>query len=107
MSFEMAVILYFLNLVAMILFYLLLIILAVPLAILAIAIISINSLTLLYVTIAIAGISLMLLFISFLGALTMFNYNIWTHLIARLERAAFFPAIESTLRKIFKIKPST
>jgi hypothetical protein len=101
-AFELAVLLYFVNLAAAGIFYLGLIIIAIPAAFLVFAAVALNSIYLMYAITAVAVICLIFMLVMFTGAVTMFNYNVWAHLIERLEKFAFLPSLEAVVRKFSK-----
>ncbi|MBU1126454.1 MAG: hypothetical protein ABH826_02555 [Patescibacteria group bacterium] len=98
--FELAIILYIINLVGLILLKLMLALLAVPLGLLTFASLSSGGI-LLMMAITITGAILAATIATLiLGAMTMFNYSVWMQLVNRFEKSPFISSFEALAEKI-------
>lgn len=100
-TFEIALILYVINLFASILFYLVLVVIAIPVVIFVVATATSGSIWFLAIISALLLLLATVIVLLFIGALTMFNYSVWAHLLDKYNRLTVLSIVDS-IAKIFK-----
>lgn len=99
--FELALILYIINILVVVLIKVALVVIAVPLGLLTFASLGSGSVWLMML-LTILGVLFAVVLVALLaGAMTMFNYSVWTHLLNRFDRYPFVSCLEVLAEKVF------
>lgn len=99
--FELAVILYVINIAVTIALYALFAFISIPVALLTFAALASGPMWIMIFIAFSAGVTTALLAALMSGAMTMFNYSVWVHIANRLDRFAFISHTEHLAEKIF------